>query len=147
MKKKICVLLAGLVVLVSLCGFAPLSAWYIDVTTTELGDVRIYLDSGTRLSLANDLPVNISANSKTGLILNSDGTRKYYVYLAPYGDQWTYRPVSGYNNTYDLHVTAIDVDSSTLPIDGATVRVDYPDLLYVALLLCLVCVPIVIGRR
>lgn len=146
MKKYLC--LSVICVFLLFSGFAPLSANYIDVTTTELGDIRIYLPTSARLSLNDGLPVNVGGSSVTGYVLDEAGEREYSITLAVYGEAWQYRLTSGGSYTAaDLHVTGIDLDSSTAAIDGATVRFDDVDVFLIGLLLLCICIPIVRGSK
>lgn len=121
----LCTAIFSLFILCS--GFSPSGGYYMDVTTSELGAIRIYTLSSYcsgYFALDSGIPVNMSGNSITGYVLDNSGNRQYNIFMYPYGEQWQYRSsASGYNN-YDLHVTGVDLDSSTIQFMGVDIPQD-----------------------
>lgn len=128
-----------------LCGFAPSGGYWLDVTTSELGAVRIYVSSTYAqgaFALEDGKPVNMTTSNISGAILNSSGDRAYTVTAAPYGEDWTYRQQgTGYSSS-TLTVTGIDQDTSTVQLIGMSVapelQLDYIVIFLIGALIVLI---------
>lgn len=136
MRKKLVALLACCLALLVLCGFAPAKGWWLDVSTSELGDIRIYLNYsyyGDYFTESNGKPVLMYNSTINGYVLNSSGDRYYAVTIYPYGETWQYRLYSQ-SSTYNraLTINSYNPDSSSIGIMG----VDAPEFnMYYYLLL------------
>ena len=97
----------------------------MDISTSELGDVRIYTNSSYRtgaFALDNDLPVNMTGSTITGYVLDQYGHKSYNIYMYPYGDDWSYRLTdqgSSYNR--NLTVTSVNLETSTIEFMGVDI--------------------------
>lgn len=143
MRKKLCLFLCCIWMIFS--GFAPSGGYWLDITTAELGAVRMYVNasySSGAFALVNDIPVNMTTSNISGSVLNNSGDRSYTITAAPYGEQWTYRQVGNNYTSYDLTVTGIDQDTSTVQLIGVSVapelQVDYILLFMIGALIVLI---------
>lgn len=106
-------------------GFAPSGGSYMDVSTSELGDVRIYTNSSYRtgsFALDNGVPVNMTGSSITGYVLDQYGHKSYNIYMYPYGDDWYFRRVdqgSSYNQS--LTVSSVNLETSSIEFMGVDI--------------------------
>lgn len=123
MHKRLLCVAALITVLLTLCAFTPLGGTWLDVTTTELGPVRIYFNSTYDTDYftldESDKPVLIWNNTILGYVLNSNGVRIYTITIGAYGDSWYYRDynqTSTYNRV--LHINSVDFDTSTVNFMG-----------------------------
>ncbi len=108
-------------------GFAPTGGSYMDVSTSELGDVRIYTNSSYctgAFALDNGRPVNMTGSTITGYVLDQSGNKSYNIYMYPYGEEWNYR-ISNQGSSYNrsLTVNSVYLDSSSIEFMG----VDIPE--------------------
>lgn len=93
-------------------------------------------------SLVNGIPVNMTTSNISGSVLNSSGDRFYTITAAPYGEQWTYRQYGTNYTSYDLTVTGVDQETSTVQLIGLSVapelQVNYILLFMVGALIVLI---------
>lgn len=106
-------------------GFAPTGGSYMDVSTTELGDVRIYTNSNYRtgaFALDNGRPINMTGSNINGYVLDQYGNKLYNIYISSYGSDWEYRR-SGQGSSYDqvLTVNSVNLDTSTIEFMGVDI--------------------------
>ena len=110
-----------------LSGFAPTGGSYMDVSTTELGDVRIYTNSSYRtgaFALDNDIPVNMTGSTVNGYVLDQYGNKSYNIYMYSYGDDWLYRRSDqGSSHNQVLTVNSVSLETSSIEFMG----VDIPE--------------------
>ena len=124
--KKRCILLSLLVfVVLSLSAFTPLDGWWLDVKTSQLGDIRIYINSGYSSYFTideNDKPVLMYNSTVNGYTLNSSGSRQYSITIGSYGETWYYRSYSS-SSSYNqpLTIQSVDFDTSTIQFMGRNI--------------------------
>lgn len=113
--------------------FSPAGGTWLDVTTSELGSVRLYInhsyyDGYFSLDEAG-LPVSVYSSQINAYILNSAGERYYTVTISPYGETWFYRSYNQ-SSTYNrsLTVTGVSVDTSTVSFMGLDIP-ESPDMM------------------
>lgn len=106
-------------------GFAPSGGSYMDVSTSELGDVRIYTNSNYRtgaFALDNGVPVNMTGSTIYGYVLDQYGNKSYNIYMYSYGEDWEFRRLdqgSSYDRT--LTVNSVNLDTSTIEFMGVDI--------------------------
>lgn len=140
MRKKfyILALVFGLWLMCS--GFAPAGAYYLDVDTQQLGNIRVYVnyayssDYFTTNTVGSTVkPVLLYNSYISGYVLTSGGTRQYELRIYPYAETWQYRLVNSNNYTwYDLSVISVDVDNSSIAFVGSSVS--HQDSIYYLIL-------------
>lgn len=127
-------ILPVLVLTLFLCAFSPSSGYWLDVQTTQLGNVRIYINYSYSsdyfaLDESSGLPLNMSNSTLNGYILNSSGVRTYAVTIGSYGETWYYRSYnssSQYNTP--LTIISIDLDNTTVQFIGLDIP-EQPDMM------------------
>lgn len=125
MKKRCIFLLLLVFVVLSLSAFTPLDGWWLDVKTSQLGDIRIYINSSYSSYFTIDedeKPILMYNSTVNGYTLTSSGIRQYAITIGSYGEPWYYRSYnssSQYNQP--LTIQAVDFDTSTIQFMGRNI--------------------------
>lgn len=141
MRNRLLLIILPLFIFVVCSGFAPAGAFSLDIDTSQLGNVTVYVNPSYRdnyftvVEVSDGVfkPVLLYNSYISGYILNVNGVRTYELRINPYGEQWQYRLVnsSSYNWSY-LTVNSVDLESSTVLFVGQSI--DDNKLIYYLLL-------------